>query len=407
MSTATTTITATATTAQQQQHQQQQQQQEPVVAVSTNMTSASCSGQEHNNASLPLVPSWKHGMAGKASGKMRITPWFDLAMTLDGRDKITKLLQYISRFLAWYYGSVKKSSSATATIQHMAERFANLKVALTNSRKAFRLGRTVMELQKVYKMNVIATLLERFSQQQQQQQQQQKSLSSSNNSNNNNNITALIGTAVKCLGLAGFWAGDNVNFLASSGVLDNYNAQDDRRRLQQRKRLATQAGMFANRSYFIGAVAGLIVNARAYRLFRRQARERLWQQQQHKQQIQMDVVVERKDNDNDSLISKKKDATATSSSSSVSEMVVSFQQQQKILLDEMQEKQFTLMVALVKSCCDVLAFSNNPGVDLWEKRLTGRKLNEGIHCVAGMISALTVLYNNFPKQQQQQQNINK
>jgi Peroxisomal biogenesis factor 11 (PEX11) len=356
--------------------------------------------------SLPLMVSWKHGMAHKASGTKNITVWFDLAMTLDGRDKITKLLQYMARFLAWYYststsrglvagggGSSSTSSCSTSTSNAAAlaaataERFANLKVALTNSRKAFRLGRTLVELQKVYGMNLVQTILERYWQQQQQVPPSSSTLSSTTNNTNINMIT-LIGTALKCLGLAGFWAGDNINFLAQCGFLDDYSNHDNNNnnnnkheRLQQRQRLAAKAGIFANRSYFIGAVAGLVVNARAYWHHCRETNKRLLLQQTAaaaaaaattaQENIQMTTTpTEQVKNDND------------------------FQK----ILDEAQEKQFILFVALLKSCCDTLAFSNNPGVDLWEKYIFGHghKLNEGIHCVAGLLSACTVLYNNFP-----------
>jgi len=58
-------------------------------------------------------------------------------------------------------------------------------------------------------------------------------------------------------------------------------------------------------------------------------------------------------------------------------------------------KHFELFLALLKSLCDFMVFSNNPGVDLHVK-LRGRKNHEGLHCLGGLISASTVLYNNFP-----------
>jgi hypothetical protein len=53
-------------------------------------------------------------------------------------------------------------------------------------------------------------------------------------------------------------------------------------------------------------------------------------------------------------------------------------------------------VALAKSCCDVLVFSNNPGVDLWKRSRRGAPMHEGFHCLCGLVSASAVLYNNFP-----------
>ncbi len=55
-----------------------------------------------------------------------------------------------------------------------------------------------------------------------------------------------------------------------------------------------------------------------------------------------------------------------------------------------------LRIMHLQSCCDCMVFSNNPGVDL-HLHYRGRKMNERIQCVFGVTSALTVIYNNFPK----------
>ena len=64
-------------------------------------------------------------------------------------------------------------------------------------------------------------------------------------------------------------------------------------------------------------------------------------------------------------------------------------------LKRTERKHFELSLALLKSCCDFMVFSNNPGIDLHLK-LRGRKNHEGLHCLGGLVSASTVLYNNFP-----------
>ena len=51
--------------------------------------------------------------------------------------------------------------------------------------------------------------------------------------------------------------------------------------------------------------------------------------------------------------------------------------------------------ALTKSIVDIMVFGNNPGVDLFVK-YRGKKNHEGLHCIGGLVSASTVLYNNFP-----------
>lgn len=64
-------------------------------------------------------------------------------------------------------------------------------------------------------------------------------------------------------------------------------------------------------------------------------------------------------------------------------------------LKKIEQRHFELFLALLKSICDVTVFSNNPGIDLHLK-LRGKKNHEGFHCLCGLISASTVLYNNFP-----------
>ena len=64
-------------------------------------------------------------------------------------------------------------------------------------------------------------------------------------------------------------------------------------------------------------------------------------------------------------------------------------------LEKTEREDFELCVALLKSIADVTVFSNNPGVDLHLK-YRGKKNHEGLHCLGGLISASTVLYNNFP-----------
>ena len=58
--------------------------------------------------------------------------------------------------------------------------------------------------------------------------------------------------------------------------------------------------------------------------------------------------------------------------------------------------QFNLVTKNLKAICDLLVSMNLPGMDL-PKHLTGRKLDNGIVGVAGAISALVVVFNNWPK----------
>jgi hypothetical protein len=167
----------------------------------------------------------------------------------------------------------------------------------------------------------------------------------------------LVGTAIKLLGLFGFWTGDNVAFLAQSGLFDDYRL-DVTSRMALRKQLETRASQTANRCYFAGAVAGFVTSLRSYLNYRNNTVRPLKQQ------------VDQADDEDEERVANES-------------------------LEIAKEKEFELLLALVKSCCDTLVFSNNPGIDFWKKR-TGIKMNEGLHCLCGLLSASTVLYNNFP-----------
>ena len=203
---------------------------------------------------LPMV-SLKHGLNRKAS-PLSLQPWVAMSLTLDGRDKITKLLQYSARTLAWWC----QSSSFSAG---HAQRFKALQASLTTSRKAYRLGRSVIEIEKLRAMGLLSLVSAYW----------RKKLKGCKEDDENATYSPksptwkVLGTALKMLGLLGFWACDNVSFLTSSGVLDNFTA-DESQRLSQRQSLSSRASKFANRSYFVGALAGLYVSLRSYLEFR-------------------------------------------------------------------------------------------------------------------------------------------
>lgn len=173
----------------------------------------------------------------------------------------------------------------------------------------------------------------------------------------------LIGGTMKLLGLMGFWAFDNVSFLTGSGFLDPISSGvGDKKvlvdpkagdRLKRKK----SASEWAGRCYFAGSIGGLYVNARA-----------LWEHNAKLSEAQVKL-------DKASTEDDIKEAQA--------------------YLQQSKRKHFELSLALLKSCCDFMVFSNNPGIDLHLK-YRGKKNHEGLHCLGGLISASTVLYSNFP-----------
>ena len=177
----------------------------------------------------------------------------------------------------------------------------------------------------------------------------------------------LIGGTLKLLGLMGFWAFDNFSFLTTSGFLDpihlgnhnNSSATKSNSVTSVRARRKKWASENAARCYFMGGLAGLYVNLRSFWIHRNGA---LAEARRKYHDGSSD------DNSNDG---------------------------RRNALKKIEQKHFELFLALVKSICDVTVFSNNPGIDLHLK-LRGKKNHEGLHCLCGLISASTVLYNNFP-----------
>jgi hypothetical protein len=192
----------------------------------------------------------------------------------------------------------------------------------------------------------------------------------------------LIGGTLKLLGLMGFWAFDNFSFLTTSGFLDpihlgnptstsnSSGATKSNSVTSVRTRRKKWASENAARCYFMGGLAGLYVNLRSFWIHRNGAL----------------AEARRKYHDGSSDDSSNDDNGDAQAHA---------QQQRRNALKKIEQKHFELFLALVKSICDVTVFSNNPGIDLHLK-LRGKKNHEGLHCLCGLISASTVLYNNFP-----------
>ena len=182
----------------------------------------------------------------------------------------------------------------------------------------------------------------------------------------------LVGSSLKLIGLMGFWTFDNVAFLMGTGFLDPFPhssgdsaAKIDPRSLRlKRKKKASEWGA---RFYFMGSLSGLYVNLRGVLGHSNGALQKA------------------KDEFEKCLTSQATDEFP-------SEEVI---QQAQRKLKAAETKHFELYIALLKSICDCIVFSNNPGVDLHLK-YRGKKNHEGFHCCCGLVSASTVLFGNFP-----------
>lgn len=309
--------------------------------------------------------------------------WNHLILTLDGRDKVTKLLQYLCRLLAWWLQQPHQNySSRQLSAFFIAERFVAMKNSLAMSRKAFRLGRSMIEIQKIQSLGILQWIELYLKKRHPSTNVSENATKACTNtilqplrtilhSMIHPRVTSTLptdsssvpfwniaGNLIKSIGLLLFWAADNMSFLYQSGFLDDYqiNSKD---RLYKRSLQITMSTNIANRSYFTAALAGLVTNWNVY-----------WNYTTKQLMELQTKAVQSKSNDE-------------------------IYQEAKLALQKAQEKQFTLFAALLKSVCDVLVFSNNAGVDLW-RRYRGKPLHEGIHCLCGIVSASVVLYNNYP-----------
>jgi len=453
----------------------------------------------------PEIQSFKTSIQNKCT-PFKLKSWVALSLTLDGRDKITKVIQYTSRLFAYYYETVAKSLSITdeamtsstaekaATASKMlysyyslkTRRYRNLQKALTTSRKAYRLGRTFIEIEKLMSMNLFhwvawhirnslmknsGLLNDTNDDTAADDDENSENINNENeNSENINNekehrhkfddqqkeassvswhpdidkqkethhktpthlvniprqISSNIGwgpssysykmdkrtgnvyhklsslgkllyismssiisenllqeressssspplwkvvfTSLKVIGLGGFWAGDNISYLYSTGFLIDDKKKSDTK---------NKAALFATRSYFFAAITGLYLSGRewiSHRNNMKKIMERITDVRKILQQIEYC--------DYENKAYKE------------------HQQRQELsrlesTLYGMKKMHVKLCLAFLKSCCDVTVFSNNPGVDLHLK-YRGRKMNEGLQCIFGVTSALTVIYNNYP-----------
>jgi len=354
-----------------------------------------------------ILPSFVHTGLKRKAPFTEMKYWIALSLTLDGRDKITKVLQYSSRFLAWWF--LSKARNAKSFGGH-AERFTSFYKSLGKSRKAFRLGRSINEMQKISSLGLLGLFCWHLKQQHledrckangndesdKNDENEEKAkivdsstlgssslgLLSSGQSGIHHRILSMlyssliavfpsndesrvqwwkvIGSSLKTIGMFGYWLGDNANFLTSSGALDNYSVPE-KIRLARRKRWLEITSKKANQFYFFATIVGLFTNSYAYYRFR----------------LKNSTPADRREEEEEE--ENRPDSTLKAS----------------VDVKKYEEKQFVLFLTLLKSCMDIVVFSNNPGVDL-HKKWRGRKNNEAIHCLCGLISAGTSLYNNFP-----------
>mmetsp|Transcript_18593 Transcript_18593/g.26167 ORF Transcript_18593/g.26167 Transcript_18593/m.26167 type:complete len:591 (+) Transcript_18593:192-1964(+) len=432
-----------------------------------------------------------------------------MSLTLDGRDKITKILQYSSRLIAWYYESLLRTKTLEPGMEGkmdhefwhaMAQKFRNLQKGLTQGRKSYRLGRTFVELEKFFSMGYYAlfrwylvqvlhvvakkfcrrTILnsinienhdcindygtnfkkekndllnklpnhsdnenihdQNFQNSRQSQEKDikrprikllrrvssnigwgpknnmnaqplnrnrsyfsrsmsrigkisfnstlSKLLEGENNDHDetqNDNIISKespwkqCGRVLKLLGLAGFWAGDNIAYLYSIGFLPFLISKKINHPSESSK-TQRAAAIFSTRAYFFAAVVGLCLNIKEWIEHRNGSLKVAFENMEEAKCFSRNEYDSDKRRKHDALRRHKE--------------VGGLDRTERILI-LVQEKHWELSLALLKSWCDVMVFSNNNGIDI-HMRMFGKKMNEIVHCLLGILSASTVLYNNYP-----------
>jgi hypothetical protein len=303
---------------------------------------STCNSSKLPPIKLPLV-SLSPGLRSKAS-PYTLQSWAAVSTVLDGRDNVTKIFQYASRLMVFC------CSQAGLTTE--ASRFNALSANLSLSRKAFRLGRSLTEIDKLRKMSAFSLLMWHI-------RHANKDVSSHRGPESKSPLWKTLGSALKMLSLMGFFAGDNVVFLASAGFLDDFSLPESERTVQ-RESFQRKATTFANRAFVFGSIAGLFVAVKSY-----------WLHRMNDLRIAQENLIESQ------VRGKNQVKVATD------------------LLEKAQREQFSLFLVMLKSACDVILFSNNPGVDLFTK-IRGKKNHEFLHCLCGIIGASTVLCSNLP-----------
>lgn len=274
--------------------------------------------------------------AGAAcKGELSLENWVAMVCTLEGRDKVTKIIQYGSRALMWYY-SAKRSDESTAAMWRTAYKTTQL------SRKAFRMAKALDELNK------LTDVLD------------------------NKAVAEPVRTMkiIRHMFMGGFWFFDNLYYLATVKLL----------RMQPEP-----ANHWATRFWFVANHFAILI---AYiQLAEHQAKRQ-----------KLTAALREIDQKLLELRETESKSTAPIQSDDSRDTVIQLGDERfrlVVQLDSANEKQFKLCLALVKAICDYLVSCNTPGVRLPEL-LFGSKINDGVVGLLGVISALIVIYGQWP-----------
>lgn len=291
--------------------------------------------------------------------------WIQLWNQTEGRDKISKCIQYGSRFLAWY---LNKKSEWIPKLQ-------GLQAVTGDSRKIFRLGKFINEYAKI--------------------RQTVRGLSlSPKNKFNSDDMNKLINDSLLILSRTGFmiyWIYDGLNILSKIKFL-----KGDTKKLIKRAALA----------WFIGLIAALALELRKLHALVQQHREAttsaanlcdLTSQLQSQSGSGVDSQAtgsrpQRLDASATNTAATTKPLSVGAHSDSHTNAVVSSATENKFRNDRR-----TILLNIVKVVGDLMPASHL--IEL-PQTLTGKSLNDGAVGLGGFVAALLTLYQMYPPKAQ-------
>lgn len=302
-----------------------------------------------------------------------LSSWTAASLTLDGRDKVTKILQYACRLMVWWLGRTARASSPVSLSEDAKKRneiatecYRSLYKSLAEARKAYRLGRTVAEVHKIFS-SAPPTLDEKKALGNETSPKGEDGDDDDEGSRRRKRLRAQL----RLVCLAGYWTSDNVAYLSSVGFLESYETRNVLQRSATRTRRRTRASKNSARFFFLASVLALYEHLKDLFVAGQRLR-RAWSQHR------MSLV--------DAEVSRGSDTADADAAQSRNE------------LDRAKKLYVDCVVSLTKSSCDAIVFGNSPGVDL-PLKFRGRRMDEGIHCVLGIVSGLMVLYKKLPNKQ--------
>jgi len=150
-----------------------------------------------------------------------------MSLTLDGRDKITKVVQYASRFLGWYFESIRMGNPTAASTAR------GISAAFASGRKTYRLGRWLTEYVKI--RGVLEKAKGRLGV----------------------DVVLKVG---RYAGLAGFWISDNAALIMSAALIGPAAARGHTKDAARLKSVQKRIQAWGMKSMLVSAMMGLVLS---------------------------------------------------------------------------------------------------------------------------------------------------